>query len=172
MGCKCTKASSAVQDRDSQESSRKRLSSLSKRSPDLRVNSLRRNDGVWADDRYGLHSEVLKATRIDKISNGSMRVYDDQIEKRRREKPEVSVTDHPCVGRVPKATQGEQIAAGWPAWLSNAAGEAINGWVPRNANTFEKLDKVCSIFYLMLNVIDEICHWCWPASTLPIVGAN
>lgn len=38
---------------------------------------------------------------------------------------------------------GAQVAAGWPSWLTNVAGEAIKGWVPRKADSFEKLDKVC-----------------------------
>ncbi|KAJ6753108.1 CELL DIVISION PROTEIN KINASE [Salix koriyanagi] len=36
----------------------------------------------------------------------------------------------------------EQIAAGWPSWLSAAAGEAVHGWVPLRAEAFEKLDKI------------------------------
>lgn len=140
MGCACAKASSAVQDRDSQESTKMRLASLSRRTSDSRVNSSRRHEGVL---RY--HGGEVKAMRFDKKANASMRVYDDQIEKRRREKSEASVMEHSFVGRVPKATQGEQVAAGWPAWLSNAAGEAITGWLPRSATTFEKLEKVCSM---------------------------
>ena len=42
--------------------------------------------------------------------------------------------------------EAEQVAAGWPAWLSSAAGEAIHGWVPLQADAFEKLDKVAKIF--------------------------
>jgi cyclin-dependent kinase 12/13 len=38
--------------------------------------------------------------------------------------------------------RGEQVAAGWPAWLSAVAGEAIDGWTPRRADSFEKIDKV------------------------------
>ncbi|XP_047334009.1 probable serine/threonine-protein kinase At1g54610 [Impatiens glandulifera] len=38
--------------------------------------------------------------------------------------------------------EGEQIAAGWPPWLTNVAGEAIRGWVPRRADSFDKLDKI------------------------------
>jgi hypothetical protein len=43
---------------------------------------------------------------------------------------------------VPKSLEGEQVAAGWPSWLSQVAGEAIKGWIPRHAASFEKLDKV------------------------------
>jgi hypothetical protein len=38
--------------------------------------------------------------------------------------------------------QAEQAAAGWPTWLSAAAAEAINGWIPLRADSFEKLEKV------------------------------
>lgn len=38
--------------------------------------------------------------------------------------------------------EAEQNAAGWPLWLTSAAGEAIQGWVPLKADSFEKLDKV------------------------------
>ncbi|WOL10464.1 putative serine/threonine-protein kinase [Canna indica] len=39
-------------------------------------------------------------------------------------------------------TEGEQVAAGWPSWLSAVAGEAIQGWLPLKAESFEKLEKV------------------------------
>lgn len=38
--------------------------------------------------------------------------------------------------------EAEQVAAGWPSWLSSAAPEAIQGWVPLSADSFEKLEKV------------------------------
>lgn len=40
-------------------------------------------------------------------------------------------------------TEAEQVAAGWPSWLTSVAGEAIQGWIPRRADSFEKLEKVC-----------------------------
>ncbi|CAK9150226.1 unnamed protein product [Ilex paraguariensis] len=43
---------------------------------------------------------------------------------------------------VPHGAEGEQIAAGWPSWLASVAGEAIRGWVPRSAESFEKLNKI------------------------------
>ncbi|CAI9779781.1 unnamed protein product [Fraxinus pennsylvanica] len=56
--------------------------------------------------------------------------------ERRRSKP------NPKLSNPPKNIHGEQVAAGWPAWLSAVAGEAINGWTPRRADTFEKIDKI------------------------------
>ncbi|XWS32917.1 hypothetical protein CRYUN_Cryun22dG0031900 [Craigia yunnanensis] len=41
-----------------------------------------------------------------------------------------------------RLVEAEQVAAGWPAWLSSAAGEAIHGWVPLQADAFEKLDMI------------------------------
>nr|DAD37959.1 TPA_asm: hypothetical protein HUJ06_008600 [Nelumbo nucifera] len=49
---------------------------------------------------------------------------------------------NPRLSNPPNHVQGEQIAAGWPSWLSAVAGEAIKGWTPRRADTFEKLDKI------------------------------
>ena len=46
------------------------------------------------------------------------------------------------LGSISKYIEAEQVAAGWPAWLSNVAGEAIHGWVPLRSDAFEKLEKV------------------------------
>ncbi|KAJ8484232.1 hypothetical protein OPV22_016717 [Ensete ventricosum] len=43
---------------------------------------------------------------------------------------------------VPNGLSGENVAAGWPPWLIAAAGEALSGWLPRTASSFEKLDKI------------------------------
>ncbi|XP_068660763.1 probable serine/threonine-protein kinase At1g54610 [Aristolochia californica] len=56
--------------------------------------------------------------------------------ERRRSRP------NPRLSNPPKNVHGEQVAAGWPSWLSAVAGEAIKGWTPRRADTFEKLDKI------------------------------
>ncbi|CAH9078651.1 unnamed protein product [Cuscuta europaea] len=46
------------------------------------------------------------------------------------------------LGNLHKYVEGEQVAAGWPAWLSAVAGEAIHGWVPLRTESFEKLEKI------------------------------
>ncbi|KAI4343914.1 hypothetical protein L6164_011207 [Bauhinia variegata] len=46
------------------------------------------------------------------------------------------------LGNLQKYVEGEQVAAGWPAWLTAVAGEAIQGWVPLRADAFEKLEKI------------------------------
>ncbi|KAE8688507.1 putative serine/threonine-protein kinase [Hibiscus syriacus] len=54
---------------------------------------------------------------------------------------------NPRLSNIPKHLRGEQVAAGWPSWLSDACGEALNGWIPRRADTFEKIDKIGSGTY-------------------------
>ncbi|RZC91066.1 hypothetical protein C5167_028900 [Papaver somniferum] len=43
---------------------------------------------------------------------------------------------------LPNNLQGEQVAAGWPIWLVSVASEAIHGWTPIPAHTFEKLHQI------------------------------
>ncbi|ESQ29793.1 hypothetical protein EUTSA_v10023378mg [Eutrema salsugineum] len=74
------------------------------------------------------HEEIPKEenTEKDRKSKGD----------RRRSKP------NPRLSNPSKHLRGEQVAAGWPSWLSDACGEALNGWIPRKADTFEKIDKI------------------------------
>lgn len=57
----------------------------------------------------------------------------------------------------------EQIAAGWPAWLTAAAGEAVHGLVPLRAESFEKLEKVtkdCGVpIAISLNELFHVCEY-------------
>lgn len=43
---------------------------------------------------------------------------------------------------VTNGVDGAQVAAGWPSWLTAVAGEAIKGWIPRRADSFQKMDKI------------------------------
>lgn len=54
------------------------------------------------------------------------------------------------LGNLSKYLEAEQVAAGWPAWLSNVAGEAIHGWIPFRSDAFEKLEKVTTYNSLFL----------------------
>ncbi|KAG8378524.1 hypothetical protein BUALT_Bualt08G0146000 [Buddleja alternifolia] len=46
------------------------------------------------------------------------------------------------IGSMPNGAKGEQVAAGWPSWLASVAGEAIRGWAPRSADSYQKLNKI------------------------------
>jgi len=141
MGCIASK-SAAVD--DSREGVARELTSSSRRTSEIKASALgskKRVDGVWGKDKV-LDGADMKVSLIGKESGGSMRLFDYQNGKKKKEKPESAVHDHPGVGRVPKGLEGEQVAAGWPTWLSSVAGEAIQGWIPRRADTFERFGKV------------------------------
>ncbi|RWW22342.1 hypothetical protein BHE74_00025022 [Ensete ventricosum] len=70
--------------------------------------------------------------------------------RRRRQRLE------PRLSKPPGHVHGEQVAAGWPSWLSNVAGEAINGWTPRRADTFEKIDKASFHLYNVYKARDML----------------
>lgn len=153
MGCLCCKPS-AIE--DSKESPRERFSS--KASSDLRgsrVTSSRREEVHRAKDRYD--SNDGRAMLIDKHANGSLRLHSEHFE-RKREKMEYVVAQHPGMGSIPKATEGEQVAAGWPSWLAAVAGEAIKGWTPRRADSFQKLDKIGQGTYSNVYMARDLEH--------------
>uniref|UniRef100_A0A0D9XQQ6 [RNA-polymerase]-subunit kinase n=1 Tax=Leersia perrieri TaxID=77586 RepID=A0A0D9XQQ6_9ORYZ len=43
---------------------------------------------------------------------------------------------------VPKKFPSEHVNTVWPDWLMNVAPEAVQGWFPRRAESFEKLSKI------------------------------
>ncbi|CAL4963670.1 unnamed protein product [Urochloa decumbens] len=63
----------------------------------------------------------------------------------------------PKQGCVPAAAAAEQLAAGWPPWLVAVAGEALRGWTPRRADTFEKLNKIKCYMQQLLSGLEH-CH--------------
>jgi hypothetical protein len=69
----------------------------------------------------------------------------------------------PRITDVPNGVVAEHVAAGWPRWLTEVATEAVRGWQPRKAESFEKLDKVRphNKFCIFLFVQDlSISHLC------------
>lgn len=47
---------------------------------------------------------------------------------------------------LPKHSRREQLVAGWPPWLTDVCGAALTGLIPRRADSFEKIDKVGTIW--------------------------
>ncbi|KAJ7957200.1 Kinase family protein [Quillaja saponaria] len=99
--------------------------------------------------------------------DGGNRRFPSGAQHRPRNTEEHSVTDGGDAIRVKKEVAGKERAKsrhtgdfpaperqkprldpflktqqGWPSWLLAVAGEAIQGWAPRRANTFEKLAKI------------------------------
>ncbi|PKA49764.1 putative serine/threonine-protein kinase [Apostasia shenzhenica] len=91
--------------------------------------------------------------RSDVVLENSLRSRSKEEEEEEERKPKESVESGKAsvnstssvsfrLGNLHKYIEGEQVAAGWPAWLSTVAREAIHGWLPLKADNFEKLDKV------------------------------
>ncbi|XP_057507087.1 probable serine/threonine-protein kinase At1g54610 isoform X1 [Actinidia eriantha] len=154
MGCICGKASSAIE--DSRESPRERQSN--KESSELsvpRVNSSKREESFRVKERLDGGDRIVGS--IDEKLNDSKHMRDDRV-KKKRANSEVVVPDYLPIESIPKAMKGEQVAAGWPSWLAAVAGEAINGWVPRCANTFKKLDKIGQGTYSSVYKARDLTH--------------
>lgn len=106
--------------------------------------------GDQVRDRRRIHSQKHQGDKQQQHHQSSSKAYaasgplvqvSESFLASKREKKEFQVYE-PRISNFPKHIEGEQVAAGWPGWLSAVAGEAIRGWVPRRADSFEKLDKI------------------------------
>lgn len=95
-------------------------------------------------DRSRKAAQHQRRATVDVGPNGSSTAGGDEAE------PNLVIVD------VPNGFSAEHEAAGWPSWLTSVAGEAVKGWLPRRANSFEKLDKVCCL--LVITVFSLHCH--------------
>ncbi|GAB4835902.1 hypothetical protein Ancab_000821 [Ancistrocladus abbreviatus] len=128
--------------------------------PEVKDKEGRRERGEGLSTESGRNLDVAAASAVAGVSaageegkgaeNGH-EVTDGGEEKEEKEKVERSQRPrgerrrskaNPRLSNPPKHVRGEQVAAGWPSWLSEVAGEALNGWVPRRADSFEKIDKI------------------------------
>lgn len=92
--------------------------------------------------------ENVSVKKIDgdvvEVQNDESRKKEEKVvdgEKKPRAERKRSKTN-PRLSNPPKHLRGEQVAAGWPPWLTAVCGEALNGWIPRRADSFEKIDKI------------------------------
>ncbi|XP_062176842.1 probable serine/threonine-protein kinase At1g09600 isoform X1 [Alnus glutinosa] len=118
--------------------------------------SLRREETVVEGDGGGNDATARLITNPSAEIAGSTTILWDEGEKKvLNEKPgkpqlqkrstmDVGQVEPrlPSIGSLLNGERGAQVVAGWPSWLSAVAGEAINGWVPRKAESFQKLDKI------------------------------
>lgn len=158
MGCFCSKGVES-DDRDEArrlKSSRslKRLVSSSKKDEVLvadangnsvsdggRVRLISNSEDIAASPARSLVNGVEKKVEVavDRVNNGIAHQRRPDVDQTVEKKPGYAVRE------VPNGFEAEHIAAGWPPWLTAVAGEAVKGWLPRKADSFEKLNKVDSL---------------------------
>uniref|UniRef100_A0A7N0TL72 Protein kinase domain-containing protein n=2 Tax=Kalanchoe fedtschenkoi TaxID=63787 RepID=A0A7N0TL72_KALFE len=100
-----------------------------------RANSLKKEEGVVAQDRV----DSRDVRSIEKRHGSSKRLIDD---RKRRETEESVGAQYGATGSIPKALHWDKDAPRWPSWLLSVAREAVKGWVPRHADTFERIAKI------------------------------
>ena len=177
MGCVCSKGIES-DDHDEQlvksSKSLKRLVTSSKKDEALVAdsNGISINDGGRA--RLISNSEDNAVTPTPNLLNGVEKKVEVVVDRTKsggghqrrasvdqpnsngvnEENPSLRISD------VPNGFGGEHVAAGWPSWLTAVAGEAVTGWLPRSANSFEKLHKVNSVtlhrLLIFLPILDNI----------------
>ncbi|KAK1275529.1 putative serine/threonine-protein kinase [Acorus gramineus] len=134
MGCICCKPLAIEDSRESPKD--RRPSPAAVKPPPQRVASVaRREEEVVVVHKFEKQASLVRSNGV-----GSLGVV--RIENPEKKRERAVYSRHLGAGVVPKAVEGEQVAAGWPVWLAEAAGDAIRGWVPRRADSFEKLDKI------------------------------
>lgn len=101
-----------------------------------------RESSVTDESRDRVVESSVSKPEGGEVQNGGIKkedLKDGIVSKSRHEKRRSR--PNPRLSNPPRNVHGEQVAAGWPSWLVSVAGEALSGWVPRRADTFEKLDK-------------------------------
>ncbi|PIM99759.1 Cdc2-related protein kinase [Handroanthus impetiginosus] len=144
MGCICTKGA--------KDENKVKKEKGSKKSSKRLVNSSRKDELVVEVDNGGndATTRLISAEHGDKSTGSTPAVWDEGDKKpvvsvpqmQRRATMEPAQPQMCRVLSVRNGVDGAQVVAGWPSWLTSVAGEAIKGWIPRKADSFEKLDKI------------------------------
>lgn len=151
MGCVCSKGA--------KDENKVKKEKGSKKSSNRLVASSRKEEVVVEVDNGGndATTRLISTEHAEKSAGSTPAVWEEGDKKHLVfEKPAVpqmqrrpmepgQQVGQPQMCRVLSVRNGEdgaQVVAGWPSWLTSVAGEAIKGWIPRKADSFEKLDKV------------------------------
>ncbi|XVE94211.1 hypothetical protein REPUB_Repub01dG0262400 [Reevesia pubescens] len=163
MGCICSKGTRANEYVANRHGKKEKVHKDSgKTTKKLSVSSKKDNVVVEADaiarlisnqlPNNNAGSSALASSSDDEEKEAALAVVDgskrspSQLQRRSTMVPMArGGQGQPKISRIMCATGGErgaQVVAGWPSWLAAVAGEAINGWIPRKADSFEKLEKI------------------------------
>ncbi|XP_076959856.1 cyclin-dependent kinase C-2 C-like [Bidens hawaiensis] len=78
----------------------------------------------------------------NKIINREDPPNDDEVLKQRSNNKHSKKPSFTFNLRFGRSSVAEHVAAGWPAWLSAVAGEAIDGWLPQKSDGYERFEKI------------------------------
>uniref|UniRef100_A0A1J3IRG5 Putative serine/threonine-protein kinase n=1 Tax=Noccaea caerulescens TaxID=107243 RepID=A0A1J3IRG5_NOCCA len=171
MGCNCSKGIRAANDIEENNNKNKNVkergskpnnnNKTSKRKKKKSASSSKAN--VGSEERAGFNNGSSNEATLkfliptDAKNNASSDDADKKENLERKssrsifqrrpttENNNVATLQQPKIPRINSVSSGEkgaQMMAGWPSWLAAVAGEAINGWIPRKADSFEKLEKI------------------------------
>ncbi|XP_011006181.1 PREDICTED: probable serine/threonine-protein kinase At1g54610 isoform X2 [Populus euphratica] len=149
MGCICSKGA-AEEDVNSNTNDQKQTG-VDKSSVQMVAPAISKKEEMLVDF---LGQKDRSVRRVSKANVGNVTVSLEEGEKE-RELVDVktkghnrSITmdsesndDQPRVSMMISIRHGSEREA-WPEWLTAVAGEAVKGWLPRRADSFEKLDKI------------------------------
>ncbi|GAA0160969.1 non-receptor serine/threonine protein kinase [Lithospermum erythrorhizon] len=151
MGCLCSKRSGVIDDVAVNAKNNSKLnandnSKLNKSS----IAPSRKEEVIVDKHKYGSGSRNSMSKRGEEPKAGGVARGGSGRKSVIVERPKNgtlhtrSVTIDFASGRIlsVRGAKGEQSAAGWPSWLTAVAGEAIQGLLPRTAESFEKIEKV------------------------------
>lgn len=98
-----------------------------------------------AGDRRRSTGAQRRSRKVEEHRSVNNAVGATKKEETERQKTTRKSGDFPAAEhRKPRPEPFLHNEQGWPSWLLAAAGDAIQGWTPRRANSFERLAKVFS----------------------------
>ncbi|CAN1174476.1 Probable serine/threonine-protein kinase At1g09600 [Linum perenne] len=139
MGCICSKGGQQSNGSYVGSNDGKTSKGKSKKSSKRLVS--KRDQDTETDEEYENVCSIINQGKDDHDagrSNSPSAIHDHDDKK---SKSKMSSTGIRSMA-VANGEKGAQVVAGWPSWLTAVAGEAINGWIPRRLDSFEKLEKI------------------------------
>jgi len=160
MGCICSKDSSNKDRVDEYEKEKEKEKESNKSSVQLVAPSVSTAESDSARGKDGSvprivdsSSQAIKGSVIVATEDKSNHSDATKSQLQRRVTVTCGVDDKmPMMSRILSVQHiaGEQVDFGWPIWLSSVAAEAIKGWVPRRADSFEKLGQVSFKYHFFM----------------------
>jgi len=149
MGCICSKDSSNKDRADEYEKEKEKesnKSSVQLVAPSVSTTQLDNSSGTEVSVPRMVNSSSQAIRGPVKVASEEKIKHLDAAASQHQRRMTVSCVEEkmPMMSRILSVQHiaGEQVDSGWPIWLSSVAAEAIKGWVPRRADSFEKLDQV------------------------------